>query len=121
MAQLRLPSGEVRYIDMNCLATIGQVSNPTTATLRRARRGACAGKRRPSVRGGNGPGLHPRGGGEGRSPVARWAEDAGKTGAGQKAQRNGASVIVHAAAAEDRGRIEDVSVIEEGPFVAQSH
>src|SRR6185436_13015511 len=27
MAQLRLPSGEVRYVDMNCLATIGQVSN----------------------------------------------------------------------------------------------
>lgn len=33
MAQVRLPSGEVRYIDMNCIATVGQVSNSEHANI----------------------------------------------------------------------------------------
>jgi large subunit ribosomal protein L2 len=71
MAQLRLPSGEVRYVDMNCLATIGQVSNADHAnvTLGKAGRKRWLGIR-PSVRGiAMDPGAHPHGGGEGRSPI----------------------------------------------------
>lgn len=71
MAQVRLPSGEVRYVDMNCLATIGAVSNPDHANISLGKAGR---KRwlgiRPSVRGiAMDPGAHPHGGGEGRSPI----------------------------------------------------
>jgi large subunit ribosomal protein L2 len=70
-AQVRLPSGEVRYIDMNCMATIGSVSNPDHAnvTLGKAGRKRWLGIR-PSVRGiAMDPDSHPHGGGEGRSPI----------------------------------------------------
>lgn len=92
MAQVRLPSGEVRYIDMNCLATIGQVSNPTHAnlTLGKAGRKRWMGKR-PSVRGvAMDPSSHPHGGGEGRSPVGMKAPKTpwGKTALGKKTRRN---------------------------------
>lgn len=92
MAQVRLPSGEVRYIDMNCLATIGQVSNPTHAnlTLGKAGRKRWMGKR-PSVRGvAMDPASHPHGGGEGRSPVGMKAPKTpwGKTALGKKTRRN---------------------------------
>lgn len=71
MAQVRLPSGEVRYLDMNCLATIGAVSNADHANISLGKAGR---KRwlgiRPNVRGiAMDPGAHPHGGGEGRSPV----------------------------------------------------
>lgn len=71
MAQVRLPSGEVRFIDMNSLATIGQVSNPEHAqvTIGKAGRNRWIGKR-PTVRGvAMDPASHPHGGGEGRSPI----------------------------------------------------
>lgn len=92
MAQVRLPSGEVRYIDMNCLATIGQVSNPTHAnlTLGKAGRKRWMGKR-PSVRGvAMDPSSHPHGGGEGRSPIGMKAPKTpwGKTALGKKTRRN---------------------------------
>ena len=70
-AQVRLPSGEVRYIEMECLATIGQVSNPDHSNISMGK----AGRRRwlgfrPSVRGvAMDPSSHPHGGGEGRSPI----------------------------------------------------
>lgn len=70
-AQLRLPSGEVRYIQMDCLATIGQVSNAEHAnmTLGKAGRKRWLGIR-PGVRGlAMDPSAHPHGGGEGRSPI----------------------------------------------------
>lgn len=70
-AQLRLPSGEVRYIQMDCLATIGQVSNAEHAnmTLGKAGRKRWLGIR-PGVRGlAMDPSSHPHGGGEGRSPI----------------------------------------------------
>lgn len=70
-AQVRLPSGEVRYIQMDCVATIGQVSNPDHANITMGKAGR---KRwlgiRPSVRGvAMDPASHPHGGGEGRSPI----------------------------------------------------
>ena len=92
MAQLRLPSGEVRYIDMNCLATIGEVSNPDHANINLGKAGR---KRwlgiRPGTRGiAMDPSSHPHGGGEGRSPIGMkhpktpW----GKPALGKKTRRN---------------------------------
>lgn len=70
-AQLRLPSGEVRYIRVNCRATIGTVSNLTHEIVNIGKAGR---KRhmgiRPTVRGSvMNPNDHPHGGGEGRSPI----------------------------------------------------
>lgn len=92
MAQVRLPSGEVRYIDVNCLATIGQVSNPDHAnvTLGKAGRQRWMGKR-PSVRGiAMDPSSHPHGGGEGRSPIGMKSPKTpwGKPALGKKTRRN---------------------------------
>ena len=92
LAQVRLPSGEVRYIDMECMATIGQVSNPDHAnvSLGKAGRQRWLGKR-PSVRGiAMDPGSHPHGGGEGRSPVGMPGPKTpwGKPALGKKPRRN---------------------------------
>lgn len=68
-AQIKLPSGEVRLIDIHCMATIGQVSNPEWkyVSMGKAGRNRWLGKR-PSVRGvAMNPIDHPHGGGEGRS------------------------------------------------------
>ena len=91
MAQVRLPSGEVRYIDVNCLATIGQVSNPDHAniTVGKAGRHRWLGKR-PSVRGiAMDPSSHPHGGGEGRSPIGMPGPKTpwGKPALGKKTRR----------------------------------
>jgi len=70
-AQVRLPSGEVRMINQNCMATIGQVGNVDhgNISLGKAGRNRWQG-RRPSVRGSAmDPASHPHGGGEGRSPI----------------------------------------------------
>jgi large subunit ribosomal protein L2 len=70
-AQVRLPSGEVRMINQNCLATVGQVGNVdhSNITLGKAGRNRWLG-RRPSVRGSAmDPSSHPHGGGEGRAPI----------------------------------------------------
>jgi large subunit ribosomal protein L2 len=70
-AQVRLPSGEVRYIHERCMATIGQVGNTDHGNIKLGK----AGRRRwmgwrPTVRGtAMDPASHPHGGGEGRSPI----------------------------------------------------
>jgi len=92
MAQVRLPSGEVRYIGMNCLATIGQVSNPDHAnqSIGKAGRNRWMGKR-PSVRGvAMDPSSHPHGGGEGRSPIGMPGPKTpwGKPALGKRTRRN---------------------------------
>ncbi|QEK11170.1 50S ribosomal protein L2 [Crassaminicella thermophila] len=72
-AQVRLPSGEVRLISINCKATIGQVGNldHENITIGKAGRKRHMGIR-PTVRGSvMNPNDHPHGGGEGRSPVGR--------------------------------------------------
>ena len=73
MAQVRLPSGEVRLVRENCMATIGQVGNTDWANIHIGKAGR---KRhmgwRPTVRGSvMNPNDHPHGGGEGKSPVGR--------------------------------------------------
>jgi len=92
MAQVRLPSGEVRYIDMNSLATIGQVSNSEhgQVTVGKAGRNRWIGKR-PTVRGvAMDPSSHPHGGGEGRSPVGMASPKTpwGQKAMGRKTRRN---------------------------------
>ena len=72
-ALVRLPSGEVRLIRENCMATIGQVGNTDWANIHIGKAGR---KRhmgwRPTVRGSvMNPNDHPHGGGEGKSPVGR--------------------------------------------------
>ena len=73
MAQVRLPSGEVRLVRLDCKATIGQVGNIEHETIKIGK----AGKKRhmgirPTVRGSvMNPCDHPHGGGEGRATIGR--------------------------------------------------
>ncbi len=72
-ALVRLPSGEMRRIPVNCMATIGQVSNIDHNNVNYGKAGR---KRhmgiRPTVRGSvMNPNDHPHGGGEGKSPIGR--------------------------------------------------
>ena len=72
-AQVRLPSGEVRYVRLDCKATIGQVGNQdhSNVQLGKAGRSRHMGIR-PTVRGSvMNPCDHPHGGGEGKSPIGR--------------------------------------------------
>ncbi|MGE5599297.1 MAG: 50S ribosomal protein L2 [Bacteroidota bacterium] len=72
-ALLRLPSGEVRKVRLDCMATIGQVGNVEHENVRvgKAGRSRWLG-RRPANRGVvMNPVDHPHGGGEGRSPIGR--------------------------------------------------
>lgn len=86
MASLRLPSGEVRMIAMDCRATVGEVGNPEAelVSLGKAGRNRWKG-RRPKVRGvAMNPVDHPLGGGEGKSsggrhPVSPWGKAEGRT------------------------------------------
>jgi large subunit ribosomal protein L2 len=70
-AQVRLPSGEVRMIHLDCRATVGQVGNldHEAVSVGKAGRTRWMGWR-PSVRGVvMDPSSHPHGGGEGKSPI----------------------------------------------------
>ena len=73
VAQVRLPSGEVRIVRQDCKATIGQIGNVEHDTIKIGK----AGKKRhmgirPTVRGSvMNPCDHPHGGGEGRAPIGR--------------------------------------------------
>lgn len=90
-ALLRLPSGELRRVLLNCRATVGAVSNREheNTSLGKAGRSRWKGKR-PSVRGvAMNPVDHPHGGGEGRTaggrhPVTPW----GKPTKGKKTRKN---------------------------------
>ena len=70
-ALIRLPSGEVRIVALNCKATIGQVGNIEHDTVKVGKAGKTRHKGfRPTVRGSvMNPCDHPHGGGEGRSPI----------------------------------------------------
>ena len=92
MALLRLPSGELRNVPVNCMATIGQVGNVEHENVKIGKAGR---KRhmgwRPTVRGSvMNPCDHPHGGGEGKAPVGRpgpvtpW----GKPALGYKTRKN---------------------------------
>jgi large subunit ribosomal protein L2 len=91
-AQLRLPSGEVRRVHENCMATIGQVGNTDHGNVKlgKAGRNRWLGWR-PTVRGtAMDPHSHPHGGGEGRSPIGMAGPKTpwGKPALGKKTRRN---------------------------------
>jgi large subunit ribosomal protein L2 len=72
-ANIRLPSGEVRLVFLDCRATVGQVGNVEheNLTIGKAGRSRWMGKR-PTVRGVvMNPVDHPHGGGEGKAPIGR--------------------------------------------------
>ncbi len=73
LALVRLPSGEMRYVPLGCMATIGQVGNVEHENVKLGKAGR---KRhmgwRPTVRGSvMNPCDHPHGGGEGKAPIGR--------------------------------------------------
>lgn len=70
-AQVRLPSGEVRYIKINCRATIGTVGNISHELVNYGKAGRVRHMGwRPTVRGSvMNPNDHPHGGGEGKAPI----------------------------------------------------
>ena len=72
-AQIRLPSGEVRIVRLDCKATIGQVGNLEHENIKLGKAGKTRHRGiRPTVRGSvMNPCDHPHGGGEGKSPVGR--------------------------------------------------
>jgi large subunit ribosomal protein L2 len=87
-----LPSGEVRLVNVQCMATIGQVGNTEHGNIKLGKAGR---KRwlgfRPSVRGSAmDPASHPHGGGEGRSPIGMPSPKSpwGKPTLGKKTRRN---------------------------------
>ena len=72
-AHVRLPSGEMRLVSVDCIATIGQIGNTDHENIKLGKAGKSRwlGKR-PEVRGSvMNPNDHPHGGGEGKSPVGR--------------------------------------------------
>lgn len=85
-ATLRMPSGEMRMVDVRCRATVGEVGNAeqSNLSLGKAGRNRWKGKR-PTVRGvAMNPVDHPHGGGEGktsggRHPVSPWGKPEGRT------------------------------------------
>lgn len=89
---LRLPSGEMRLVRQECMATIGQVGNLDHGNIKLGKAGR---KRwigwRPTVRGSAmSPRDHPHGGGEGRSPIGMSSPKSpwGKKTLGKKTRRN---------------------------------
>lgn len=94
-ATIRLPSGEERYVDQTCRATIGQVGNVEHGNIKLGKAGR---KRhmgvRPTVRGSAmTPRDHPHGGGEGRSPIGMPGPKTpwGKVAMGKRTRRNKAT------------------------------
>ena len=94
-AHVRLPSGEVRLVNVQCMATLGQVGNTDHGNIKLGKAGR---KRwlgfRPSVRGSAmDPSSHPHGGGEGRSPIGMPGPKSpwGKPTLGYKTRRNKAT------------------------------
>lgn len=90
-AHIRLPSGEVRLVHTQCIATIGQVGNTDwgNVSLGKAGRARWLG-RRPATRGtAMSPRDHPHGGGEGKSPIGMPSPKSpwGKPTRGKKTRR----------------------------------
>jgi len=86
MATLRLPSGEMRLVDVRCRATVGEVGNAEQSNINWGKAGRSRWKGvRPTVRGvAMNPIDHPHGGGEGktsggRHPVTPWGKPEGRT------------------------------------------
>ena len=86
LALLRLPSGEMRQVELDCKATIGQVGNTEAELIKLGKAGRNRWKGvRPQTRGvAMNPVDHPLGGGEGKSsggrhPTSPWGKKEGRT------------------------------------------
>jgi large subunit ribosomal protein L2 len=84
-AQVRMPSGEVRLVLLDCMATLGQVGNVDHENIQIGKAGRSRHMgRRPTVRGSvMNPRDHPHGGGEGKAPIGmhpktKWGKPAFK-------------------------------------------
>ena len=92
--QLRMPSGEVRIVRIDCMATLGQVGNVDHQNIKlgKAGRSRYLG-RRPTVRGSvMNPRDHPHGGGEGKAPIGGQPKTPwGKPAMGYRTRRNKAT------------------------------
>ncbi len=92
--QLRMPSGEVRIVRIDCMATIGQVGNVDhqNISIGKAGRNRHLGKR-PTVRGSvMNPRDHPHGGGEGKAPIGGQPKTPwGKPAMGYRTRHNKAT------------------------------
>src|ERR671932_498417 len=73
LAQLRMPSGEIRNVDVRCRATVGEVGNAEQSNINWGKAGRMRWKgKRPTVRGvAMNPVDHPHGGGEGKTSGGR--------------------------------------------------
>ncbi|GAA2119067.1 50S ribosomal protein L2 [Actinomadura alba] len=85
-ATLRMPSGEMRMVDVRCRATVGEVGNAEQSNINWGKAGRSRWKgKRPTVRGvAMNPIDHPHGGGEGktsggRHPSSPWGQPEGRT------------------------------------------
>jgi large subunit ribosomal protein L2 len=92
LALLRLPSGEMRQVPLDCRATIGQVGNTEAELVKKGKAGRTRWKGvRPQTRGvAMNPVDHPLGGGEGKSsggrhPVSPWGKPEARTRSKKKA------------------------------------
>ena len=100
-ATLKLPSGEMRYVNSRCRATIGEIGNEDNAkkTLGKAGRNRWLG-RRPRVRGvAMNPVDHPMGGGHGKTaggghPVSPWGQLSKGKGTRRRSKPTNSAIIV---------------------------
>jgi large subunit ribosomal protein L2 len=106
-ATLRLPSGEMRMVQIECRATVGEVGNAEAELISVGKAGRARWKnKRPSVRGvAMNPVDHPLGGGEGKSsggrhPVSPWGQPEGRT----RKKKSSDQMIVRRRRSKKRGR-----------------
>jgi large subunit ribosomal protein L2 len=114
VAQLKMPSGELRVVNANCRATIGEVGNGdhNKQSLGKAGRSRWLG-RRPHVRGmAMNPVDHPNGGGQGKSKggggrqqlVSPWGQLAKGFPTRRRSKQSNSMIIVHHNGRKPRGR-----------------
>jgi len=106
-ATLRLPSGEMRMVPLDCRATVGEVGNAEAELVSVGKAGRNRWKnKRPKVRGvAMNPVDHPLGGGEGKSsggrhPVSPWGKPEGRT----RKKKQSDDLIVRRRRSRKRGR-----------------
>ena len=122
-ATLRMPSGEMRFVDVRCRATIGEVGNAEQSNINWGKAGRMRWKgKRPTVRGVvMNPVDHPHGGGEGktsggRHPVAPWGKPEGRTAQGQGQRQADHPSPPYRQEALSREIRDNASQPEEGPL-----
>ena len=119
-----MPSGEMRYVDVRCRATVGEVGNAEQSNINWGKAGRMRWKgKRPTVRGVvMNPVDHPHGGGEGktsggRHPVSPWGKPEGRT---RKRKASDALIVRRRKSGKQALRRELTDMprsLKKGPFV----